>query len=102
MDKRMDNMDKRMDNMELINNPDYTYYYKSPIGLFFIRYNPSKCKWELWMNDDVYGDFDTTIGAADNVYLHATGFYDWDKLDGDYDDVPTDIYEWERRKNKPN
>jgi len=29
-----------MDNMELINNPQFIYSYKSPVGLFFIRYNP--------------------------------------------------------------
>jgi sarcosine oxidase delta subunit len=88
-----------MDNLELISNPDFTYKYKSPIGSFYIRYNPKTLKWELWFGDGMYGDFDNTIGAADNVYLHATGCYEWDKLDCKIDDVPTDIYEWERVPN---
>ena len=88
------------DNMELINNPNYTYYYKSPIGIFSICYKPELEKWQLFYDNETFGNFDTTIGAADNVYLHATGCYEWDKLDGKFDNVPTDIYEWERKLNK--
>ena len=89
-----------MDNMELICNSNYTYFYKSKIGLFYIKFNPKTALWELWMNDGMYGDFPSTIGAADNVYVHATGCFEWDDLDGTIDDVPTDIYEWERKPNK--
>lgn len=32
---------------------------------------------------------------ADNVYMHVTGCYDWDCLDGEVDDVPSDLSEWE-------
>ena len=31
--------------------------------------------------------------AADDVYMQATGDYDWDSLDGV--DISTDISEWE-------
>ena len=93
-----------MDNMELINNPNYTYYYKSPLGLFFIRYNPSMEKWDLGINDQVYGYYLTTIAAADDVYCQATGCFEWDRLDLETisTKVPTDIYEWERRRNNKN
>ena len=88
--------------MELINNPAFTYYYKSPVGLFFIRYNPSLRKWDLGMEDDVFGYYLTTIAAADDVYCQSTGCNEWDMLDihNIIGDVPTDIYEWERRPNK--
>jgi hypothetical protein len=89
-----------MDNMELINNPKYTYVYKSPIGKFYIRYNPSLEKWDLGMNDEVFGFYITTIAAADDVYCQATGCYQWDILDiSNNPNVPTDIYEWERIPN---
>jgi len=91
-----------MDDMELIDNPEFIYYYKSPIGLFFIRYNPSVQKWDLGMRDDVFGYYLTTIAAADDVYCQATGCHEWDNLDVNniQDKVPTDIYQWERRKRK--
>jgi len=91
-----------MDNMELINNPNYTYVYKSPVGVFYIRYNPSLEKWDLGMDDNVFGYYLTTIAAADDVYCQSTGCYEWDSLDAKIitDKAPTDIYEWERIQNK--
>jgi len=90
-----------MDNMELINNQNFIYYYKSPIGLFFIRFNLSMEKWELGMKDEVLGYYQDTIAAADDVYCQATGCYEWDSLDINIvnDKAPTDIYEWERKPN---
>jgi hypothetical protein len=87
-----------MDNMELINNINYTYLYKSSVGVFYIRYNPSLAKWDLGMNDEVYGNYMTTI-AADDVYCQSTGCNQWDMLDITKIDAPTDIYEWERIPN---
>ena len=91
-----------MDNMELINNPNYTYYYKSPIGLFFMRYNSSLRMWSLGMENGIYGNYSTTIRAADDVYTQHTGCYEWDNLNVDkfLYKVPTDIYEWERTLDK--
>jgi hypothetical protein len=90
-----------MDNMELINNPKYTYVYKSPIGIFYIHYNPSFEKWDLGMDGEIFGSYITTIAAADDVYCQATGCNKWDILDiSNNPDVPTDIYEWERVPNK--
>jgi hypothetical protein len=36
----------------------------------------------------------TAVSAADDVYTHTTGCYDWDCLDGTLSTVPTDIYQW--------
>ena len=33
--------------------------------------------------------------AADDMYMHVTGWSDWDDLDG-AEDGPTDIGEWNR------
>jgi hypothetical protein len=87
-----------MDNMELINNPAYIYSYKSPVGLFFIRYNTSIKKWELGIEDDIFGYYMTTIAAADDVYCQSTGCNEWDMIDVDKITriAPTDIYEWKR------
>ena len=91
-----------MDDMELINNHNYTYIYKSPVGVFYIHYNPSMEKWDLGMDDNIFGYYLTTIAAADDVYCQSTGCYEWDSLDINIitDKVPTDIYKWERIPNK--
>jgi len=90
-----------MDNMEFINNPKFNYFYKSPVGLFFIRYNPSMEKWELGMEEDVFGYYITTIATADDVYCQITGCNEWDLFDIDkiVDIAPADIFEWDRRPN---
>jgi hypothetical protein len=94
--------EKRMDDMGLINNPDFICYYESPVGLFFIRYNSSLDKWDLGLEDDIFGYYLTTIAAADDVYCQSTGCNEWGMLDifKILDKVPTDIYGWERRPKK--
>lgn len=37
--------------------------------------------------------FVMAVAAADDVYCHATGCYDWDHLSSELDQVPTDIHE---------
>ncbi len=72
------------------------FYYKSPIGTMYI-YRSSSGLYVLQINEEIYGEFDSPIGAADNVYLFATGCYEWDclELSGTVQ-PPTDIYNWKR------
>lgn len=70
------------------------YYYRSPIGIFTVKIH--KFKWGLFFNDELLGVYDTPVGAADDVYLQVTGYYEWDSLQGVSLDIPTDIYEWEK------
>lgn len=72
------------------------YVYESPIGLMVIKYNKSTNIFSLTINSNFTETYDSAIAAADNVYMHVTGYYDWDKLDGEINDVPTDIYEWKK------
>lgn len=68
------------------------YQYKSPAGLFLIK-PQANGRWGLWFKDDLLGSYHSAMAAADDVYMQATGDYDWDSLDGV--DIPTDISEWE-------
>ncbi len=68
------------------------YYYESPIGLFRIIQQDSNVL--LFFEDDLLGAYRSAVAAANDVYTHTTGLYDWDKLDGKLLDVPTDISEW--------
>lgn len=72
------------------------YIYKSPIGLMAIKLNNSTGRFELIISDICYGSYHSAVAAADDVYCHVTGCYDWDNLDGKLDQVPTDIHEWEK------
>ncbi len=68
------------------------YVFKSSIGLFWIKQVPSG--WHLGIDNEILGTYQSAVAAADDVYVHVTGCYDWDKLDG-IEDAPTDIYEWD-------
>lgn len=71
------------------------YKYHSPIGVFTIK-RSSPSKFALCFASDVLGHYESAVLAADEVYTHTTGLYEWDKLDGEINNVPTDIYEWDR------
>lgn len=68
------------------------YYYDSPIGAMYIY--PHNGKYNLEIRGDVCGTYDSAVAAADDVFCHATGCYDWDKLQ--VNDMSTDIHEWKR------
>ncbi|RDY30321.1 hypothetical protein [Lachnotalea glycerini] len=70
------------------------YYYNSPVGKMSI-YQNSSGKYLLNICDIVYGHYVNAVAAADDVYMHVTGCYDWDSLDGSIEDVPTNIKEWD-------
>lgn len=57
--------------------------------------DPRIDKYALSIGDTIYGHYNSAIAAADDVYMHATGCFEWDDLDGTVD-APTDIYEWQR------
>lgn len=72
------------------------YFYKSPIGPMVIKFDSSVRKYLLIINEIGYGHFTSPQAAADDVYMHSTGCDEWDELDGEINNVPTDIYEWEK------
>ncbi len=68
------------------------WIYKSPVGTLSIqRLNNGRYgfvyKGELWESCD------TPQAEADNIYVHVTGCWEWDRLDGKVD-APTDLSEW--------
>lgn len=67
------------------------YLFRSKVGTFCICWDG--IRWYLAVNGDVLDVYDSPIAAADNVYLHVTGYMPWDRLDGIIDG-PTDLSEW--------
>jgi len=77
--------------MKLNNNSNPVYYYKSQVGTFYIRYNSSLRRWDLGIGNVILGNYHTANAAADDVYNHSTGCYEWDRLDGKLDDVDSNL-----------
>lgn len=67
------------------------YYFRGPIGLFKIK--PYNGRYQLWFNGDIVGVYNSAVAAADDVYTHTTGCYEWDDLDGRVT-PPSDLSEW--------
>ena len=72
------------------------YFYRSPIGLMQIYFDQATRKYALKIGDIVYELHESAQSAADNVYVHVTGCYEWDRLDGEASG-PTDLSEWDYR-----
>ena len=69
--------------------------YRSPIGTMYIR-KLEDGRYGLLIDGIVWGSSHNPQALADNVFCHATGCYDWDRLDTMVSDVPTSIHEWEK------
>ena len=82
--------------MDTISDTSNIFTYNSPIGKFIIKYQYDLNKWNLELNDEGYGYYNSPVAAADDVYCQCIGYYEWDNLD--IDDVPTDIHEWQLEK----
>lgn len=67
------------------------YYFKSCVGKFSIR--RTNDAYGLYLDSECLGVYPSAVAAADDVYTHTTGSYEWDSLDG-IKDGPTDLYEW--------
>ena len=72
-----------------------TFFYRSPVGVFWIRPQPnSGGRFWLGIDDERLGSYHSPRAAADDVYCQATGWSEWDLLRRP--NAPTDITEWER------
>lgn len=68
------------------------YRYRFSHGIFFIKPQPSG-RWGLWLNECLLGSYHSAAAAADDVYMQATGFYDWDSLRNET--PPGDLTDWD-------
>ncbi len=68
--------------------------YASPIGPLYIK-RLANGHYGLIYQDTVWESCASPEAEADNVYMHCTGLYEWDELDGQVPDVPSDLSEWE-------
>lgn len=66
-----------------------TYVFRSRVGTF--RIVPFEGRFQLWIDYEVLGVYPSAVAAADDVYVHVTGYDRWD--DSNYE-APTDVSEW--------
>ena len=78
--------------------PNYVYSFKSAVGTFWIRQERDK-SWSLSIGDEgiiePIGFWDSDFEAADSVYMHCTGWDEWDRrVDND---APATLLAWTKR-----
>lgn len=79
-----------------MNPQSILYHVKTRAGTFWIMPQPgSPGRYWLGVDDDALGSYASPMQAADDVYMHATGHHDWDKLDTKVN-APTDLSEWHK------
>lgn len=69
------------------------WLYQSTIGDIYIKLMPNGL-YSIIYNNTVYGSYQNPHLASGDVYTHTTGIYDWDSLDCEIFDVPSDLSEW--------
>lgn len=75
------------------------YCYHSSIGVMSIEFDPSTGDILLKINDVSLCHYSSIDDATHDVYSHATGYLDWDKLRGCVV-PPKNITEWEKKSVK--
>lgn len=73
------------------------WYFKTRVGTFRITHDPYRpALYRLNMDEVFLGNYTSPEAAAEDVYMHATGWSKWDMLE--HVRVPCDILEWSRGK----
>ncbi|QOY36824.1 hypothetical protein AWH56_003995 [Anaerobacillus isosaccharinicus] len=71
------------------------YSFKSAVGQMLIYFDKTFGQYALKIGDTVYEHHHSAESAADNVYMHSTGCYNWDSLEGVVE-TPSELSAWER------
>jgi hypothetical protein len=71
--------------------------YQSTLGRFLIK-QTSANRYELWLGEELLGNYPSPAAAADDVFLCATGHYQWDAQGAV--NAPTDLSEWTRYQRR--
>ena len=71
----------------------HTYTYSSNIGTFEIK-QIERDRYELWIENELIGSYESAEFAAEDVSSFNTGYNEWDKFHNDIQDFPSNIREW--------
>lgn len=70
------------------------WLYRSPIGPISIQLLPNG-RYGLFYNGQCSGSYSSPIAAADDIYTHASGIFEWDLRQEDPVNDPAGLDEWD-------
>lgn len=70
-----------------------TYLYNTDIGTFEIREVRHRL-YELWIEEENLGSYDSAESAAEDVASFNTGYVEWDRFENEETNVPAGLHEW--------
>lgn len=71
----------------------HAYRYNSPIGTFEIR-QTGHLRYNLWMEEEMLGEYDSPESAATDVANFDTDYVEWDRFENELENFPKDLSEW--------
>jgi len=71
------------------------WHYESPIGTIYIKRVGTGYGIIFEDGNFCCGGYTSPDAAAGDVYAKATGYDGWDLSDVPFEDIPTDLAEWE-------
>ena len=69
------------------------YIYNTDIGTFEIR-QMSHLLYQLWIEEELLGEYASAELAAKDVAGFDTDYVEWDKLENELENVPTNLAQW--------
>jgi len=69
------------------------YIYNADIGTFEIR-QKSHLLYQLWIGEEMLGEYANAELAALDVAGFNTDYVEWDKLENELENVPTNLDQW--------
>jgi hypothetical protein len=71
----------------------HLYHYNSPIGIFEIR-QTRHLSYELWIEEEKLGEYDSAETAATDVATFNTDFIEWDRFENELENFPKSLGDW--------
>jgi hypothetical protein len=69
------------------------YIYNSDVGTFEIV-QKGHLQYELWINEELLGKYQTADQAAEDVAAFNTDYVEWDRFKNELENVPKSLTEW--------
>jgi len=69
------------------------YIYNTDIGTFEIR-QTGHLLYRLWIGEELLGEYESAELAAADVAGFDTNYVEWDKLENELENVPTNLAQW--------
>ena len=69
------------------------YIYNADIGTFEIR-QTGHLLYQLWIEEELLGEYESAELAATDVARFDTNYMEWDKLENELENVPTNLAQW--------